>query len=182
MKLYFFVLVLVNVALSDLISAPVDQSTCSSSETDGRAVFCCDGACIDGSSIGVPGQCQNWTDLCADAETTPQCGSDQVFLPGRPEYNWVDSGDGACYLPAIDDCNWQRNDWFWQCCACPENYTSTQGGVCEDGAPFQNPCVACSDPDEVLTSNFTCYKPQGITDCTIVSRPASSYPSADRSG
>jgi hypothetical protein len=168
MKYLALLVALSRVAFGYLISTDIDSSTCTSSETDGKATFCCTGSCKDGSFIGDAGQCQYWTDLCNDADTTPTCSPNQVFYPGSPDYTWVNSGDGNCYLPAIDDCDWQRNNWFWKCCDCPEGYASTQGGVCDTSTPLSYHCVKCSDPDEVLTADFQCFKPLGI-DCNIVS-------------
>ncbi len=35
-------------------------SNCTPFQAYGKAVFCCSGACLDGTSIGNPGQCQYW--------------------------------------------------------------------------------------------------------------------------
>ncbi|MCJ1437978.1 hypothetical protein MMC27_007365 [Xylographa pallens] len=38
-----------------------DQTgSCTPSQAYGKAVFCCSGGCIDGTSIGNPGQCEYW--------------------------------------------------------------------------------------------------------------------------
>lgn len=109
MRSFTFLIALSNIIPADLIIVDVDETTCTSYDTDGIVTFCCDGACLDNSTLGGPDLCEYWTQICQDAVTTPQCPSDQVFYTAG--YTWVDSGNDNCYLPAIDDCDWRRNDW-----------------------------------------------------------------------
>ena len=134
---------------------PTDN--CSDEQALGTAIFCCSGDCIDGSSIGNPGQCLNWANVCRDQQSgPPSCSSNQVMEPGSSGWpNFVDSGDGNCW--AGDECQWQRNDWTWKCCDCPDGYISLTDGVCpDDEDPNLNnpifPCVGC-DPGYVLAGD-----------------------------
>jgi hypothetical protein len=84
------------------------SDNCSTSQGMGNAVYCCSGGCIDGTSIGNPGQCEYWLDLCLDLKGgPPSCSSNEVLIP-RPDGNGVDSGDGNCW--GGDECQWQRNN------------------------------------------------------------------------
>jgi hypothetical protein len=132
-------------------------STCSSSQELGQAVFCCNGVCKDGTSIGKPGLCASWIDICTDLESPPVCGGSQVFVTGN-DGQWVPSGDGYCW--GGDECQWVRNNWTWSCCDCPMGYSAVLDGAgCGDSISTL-PCVGCSNATELLTGNatsgFTC--------------------------
>jgi hypothetical protein len=144
---------------SDTATATYVPATddCSTGEGLGTSVFCCSGSCADGSSIGVPGLCENWDNLCLDlAGGPPSCSSDQVLKPGSA--TWIDSGDGNCW--GGNECQWQRNDWAWTCCDCPPGFISTTGGDCDPGGgveaegPPLYPCVGCTS-GEVLAGDAT---------------------------
>lgn len=122
---------------------------CSTGQGLGNAIYCCDGACIDGTSIGKAGLCDNWLNLCLDLEGgAPTCSPQQVLTPGT-DGNSINSGDGTCYSPGAADCQWQRHNWTWSCCNCPVGFISITGGACQAGTtgvaqgPPALPCVGC---------------------------------------
>lgn len=159
------ILALASNAVAVLLSTGYDPNSCHGTIQEfGESVFCCDGACIDNSRIGNPGLCQNWTDMCADTSSPPQCSSTQMVK--QNSFDWVDSGDGCCYFCSIQDCLWQKNNWTWECCDCPPGYISAGGGVCDP--PTSLGCVQCSESNEILTSYFQCVVGQGLP-CDLVS-------------
>ena len=124
---------------------------CGSFSGPGKAVYCCSGACLDGTSIGQHGQCKYFMDLCGDLQSgTPSCRVNQVL-----QYNDVPptnaTGDGCCGACCCE-CQWVRNEWNWSCCDCPKGYQAVSRGLC-DGASSQ--CVGCTGSNEVLTGNAT---------------------------
>lgn len=148
-----------------LLTSGYDPNSCHGTIQEyGESVFCCDGDCIDNTFIGTPGACQNWTDMCTDTSTPPQCSSTQMVKQNT--FDWVDAGVGYCYLPALQECSWTKNNWTWECCDCPPGYISAGGGVCNP--PTSLGCVQCSESNETLTSYFQCVVSQGLP-CDIVS-------------
>ena len=130
----------------------------------GNSVFCCSGMCLDGTHIGDPGQCENWLDLCGDVDTPPSCLYNQVLSYGDPPT--VDSGDGCCGACCCE-CQYQRNNWSWDCCDCPLGFVAVDVGRCDATA---NPaCVGCQEPDQVLH-----YDADTGYSCTISSSSSSS--------
>lgn len=116
----------------------------------GNAVFCCSGACLDGTRIGEPGQCDGWLNLCIDIDSPPACAYNQVLSYRDPPT--VDSGDGCCGACCCE-CQWQRNDWSWSCCDCPEGFIAVDVGTC--GGTANPGCVGCQGHDQTLTGDPT---------------------------
>ena len=130
---------------------------CSSSEGMGHAVWCCSGDCLN--------SCSNMYNLCLDADS-PSCPFDQVLFPGSSE--GVDAGSGWCYQPfGIDACQWQQNNWHWDCCNCPSGYIPVQSAnTCHIGdpegyaeGPPAPPCVGCTSGKKLVgdsTNGYYC--------------------------
>jgi hypothetical protein len=160
------ILSLLATAYASLDTANYDSSNCSQSSILGDSQYCCDGECFDGTEFLRPGACLHSIDICEDTSGAPSCGSNQVFHLYTPEYFVVVGGN--CYLPALDACDWSSTRYHWGCCDCPAGYTSTQGGVCQDGNPLFYPCVRCTGANEFLSSDYSsCIEVQGLP-CNIV--------------
>jgi hypothetical protein len=130
-----------------------DSKGCSHGKGIGKAIFCCTGSCIDGSSVGKAGLCRHWLDPCEDLEqdTSSLCSSDQVLrFTGS---DWIDSGDGKCWINA-SDCRWQRQKWKWSCCSCRKGFERTSNTIdkCYDNNP-PSPCVGCTGKGQKLVGN-----------------------------
>ncbi|CAK7214105.1 hypothetical protein SEUCBS140593_002070 [Sporothrix eucalyptigena] len=137
----------------------------------GNSVFCCSGACLDGTRIGEPGQCENWLNLCGDVDSPPSCAGNQVLSYGDPAT--VNSGDGCCGACCCE-CLFQQNIWSWNCCDCPAGYVAVDGGSCSGTA--SPPCVGCEGPDQVLTGDSTSgYQSKDLSNLTSALGLASTY-------
>jgi hypothetical protein len=161
LSLFFVFLVVApvtNVLCGLIYAQQTDQ--CTSSNAEGNAVFCCSGACLDGTSNGEPGLCMYWENVCYDLNSPPTCSSNQVMVGGLDGV-WISAGIGNCW--AGNECQWQRNNWTWGCCDCPSGYTAIDHGKCQGSGTSQPACVGCTGFGEVLTgdstSNFQCLTP-----------------------
>ena len=125
-------------------------STCTSAWDLGQAIFCCNGACIDGTGDEDPtGLCKYFADGCNDPITPPACASlDQVFV--FDNFNGVDTGIGNCYYW----CTWGQFNYSWSCCDCPQGYTAVASTCAELTLPNSYECMGCP-PGFALTVNLS---------------------------
>ena len=138
------------------------NGSCTSPSQVGKAIYCCDGACLDGTSIfDKTGLCGSFANQCADTGS-PGCSANQVFY-GNGDTNF-DPGLGDCYLPALHVCQWQQDKWAWQCCDCPPGYVSLNDDCANAGTRNEYECFGCTSADETVQYNdqagvFVCKGP-----------------------
>jgi hypothetical protein len=154
-----------NQCLAD-IDYQLPTTSCTVSSAIGRAIYCCDGDCADGSSLGSPGLCAAFADECNDLGTPPSCSPTQIFSYATE--GQIDAGMGYCYL---EECRWQKNVWSWNCCNCPLGYTAVAPACGQGARKNDHLCVTCTGADEELQFDskaqaYQCVAPTTSTTAT----------------
>jgi hypothetical protein len=106
--------------------------------------------------IGEPGLCYGWTDVCSDVLPVPRCSINQVLGGSNcGPCAGFDTAHGTCW---VNGAQWQKSNWTWACFDCPEGYIGVNLGACSGPRYWEclghyppNPCVSCSEPNEVLS-------------------------------
>jgi hypothetical protein len=159
------------ICLAD-IDYQLPTTSCTISSAIGTSIYCCNGNCADGTSIGKPGLCASYTDECLDLATPPSCSPNQIFSYANE--NATDAGIGYCYL---EECRWQKNTWSWNCCDCPSGYLAVAPGCGEGSRIDSGLCAACTGANEQLQFNsinqaYTCVT-TSISSSTTTSKTTS---------
>ncbi|KAK0627346.1 hypothetical protein B0T14DRAFT_563159 [Immersiella caudata] len=118
-----------------LFEKPTGQ--CYFHSTQGTETCCCNGDCGSGP---VPLGEWRWGTGCEEFETPSVCSSSQVY---RSDNATTADVGGQCYSV----CNWEKWQYTYQCCDCPQGYIST-AGVSPNCGGIAETCVACSEPWE----------------------------------
>ena len=140
--------------LASLASADLtytDATTnCVDQSVNGQAVYCCNGACLDGTSIfDTTGQCKGFNNACTDPPSVPTCSPNQVFTNIQDQT--VDAGIGSCYV----NCDWSRDIWTHSCCDCPAGFYGYHSTCDGPEGRYVSFCVGCDGDGETLSYNAT---------------------------